>query len=308
MEAAFCGCSMSRTRRNDFFYLPLGEADIRREFYVTGWGVADYAPGEAYPRPGHPEDYDFRWERGRVLGDFAVVLIADGEGEYEDRRLGRLQWRAGEVLLLPPGQWHRYRPRADCGWREEWCTVNGEYLRRLQAKGIFPHSARLRRLDDPAACRRALARLRSAAGKNSLLVESRVFEVLAHALEDRAADGIDATPAVTGHPTVDRALEFILLNCHRPITAASVARETGTPLRTLERHFEAVHERSPSKEIRWCRVQRATVMLRESRMSVKEVGYACGYGGAKGLTRALRAIHARVPSDFRVEGGRRRRS
>ncbi|MBX7120597.1 MAG: AraC family transcriptional regulator [Opitutaceae bacterium] len=299
---------MSRTRRNDFFYLPLGEADIRREFYVTGWGVADYAPGEAYPRPGHPEDYDFRWERGRVLGDFAVVLITDGEGEYEDRRLGRLQWRAGEVLLLPPGQWHRYRPRADCGWREEWCTVNGEYLRRLQAKGIFPHSARLRRLDDPAACRRALARLRSAAGKNSLLVESRVFEVLAHALEDRAADGIGATPAVTGHPTVDRALEFILLNCHRPITAASVARETGTPLRTLERHFEAVHERSPSKEIRWCRVQRATVMLRESRMSVKEVGYACGYGGAKGLTRALRAIHARVPSDFRVEGGRRRRS
>ncbi|MBE7540451.1 MAG: helix-turn-helix transcriptional regulator [Opitutaceae bacterium] len=290
---------MPRVRRNEFAYLPLAGADIRRELYVTGWGVADYDPGETYPHPGHPEDYDFHWERGRVLGDFAVVLISRGEGEYEDRRLGRLPWRAGEVLLLPPGQWHRYRPGRGTGWAEAWCTINGEYLHRLRAKGIFPRSACLRRLGDPAACQRALTRLRATAERNSLLVESRVFEVLAHALEDRATNDDPAGPAATGQPSVDQALEFIWLNCHRPIDAAAVARETGTALRTLERHFSTAHERSPSAEIRWCRTQRAIVMLRESRMSVKEVGYACGFGGAKGLTRALRTLHARSPSDYR---------
>ncbi|MBA4136047.1 MAG: hypothetical protein C0518_01870 [Opitutus sp.] len=292
---------MSCARRNKFFYLPLDSADIRRELYVTGWGCAIYAPGESYPHAGHPADYDFRWERGRKLGDFAIVLISTGAGEYEDRHLGRVEWIAGEVLLLPPGHWHRYRPARDSGWTEEWCTLNGEYLHRLRAKGIFPRAAQLRRLSNPSQCRRALAQLRASASKNSLLVESRVFEVLAHALEDRASEVGHVGPQVTGEPVVDRALEFIWLNSHRPLTAASVARETGTTLRTLERHFETSHERSPGQELRWCRAQRAIVMLRENQMSVKEIGYACGFGGAKGLARALRALYARTAASYRAQ-------
>ena len=291
---------MASRQQTSFTYLPLTSTDIRRELYVTGWGHDIYASGAPYPHPGHPAEYNFSWATGRVLGDFAVVLITNGVGEYEDRRVGRVTWSAEEVLLLPPGHWHRYRPLFKTGWAEEWCTLNGEYLHRLRAKGFFPRTGQLRQLSEPAACAAALRRLRTGARTNSFLLESRVLEVLAHALEGRETRSHDYSPSYAGEPLVDRALEYIWLNSHRPIGSRDVAMAVGTTRRTLERNFALSHERSPAAEIRWCRAQRAIVMLRESYISVKEVGYATGFGGSKGLVRALHSLWRRTPSDFRA--------
>ena len=59
-----------------------------------------------------------------------------------------------------------------------------------------------------------------------------------------------------------------------------------------------------AEEIEWCRVQRATLMLRESRMSVKEIGYATGFAGSRRLIRAFQRLHHITPSQFRQEAKR----
>ncbi len=92
----------------EFRYLPVTKSDIDRELYVTCLGRLRYEPGASYPCAGHPRDHNFDWAHGRELGDFAVVLIEKGGGEFEDRSLGRVRWNEGEVLLLPSGVWHRY--------------------------------------------------------------------------------------------------------------------------------------------------------------------------------------------------------
>jgi transcriptional regulator GlxA family with amidase domain len=207
------------------------------------------------------------------------------------------------VLLIPAGCWHRYRPIRAVGWREVWCTVNGEYLHRLRAQGGFPRAPLLRRLTDPSAFLAAMQRLHDNASVNSLLVESCALEAIARALEDNEVSHRGYEPAVTGTPVVDRALEYIWLNSHRPINVTDVAATLGTTRRRLERHFQRSHERSVAEELTWCRIERAKILLTESRMSAKEVSYATGFGDPKRMTRAFQAKVGTSPHRFRTRLG-----
>ena len=267
-----------------FLYLPVTKTDIHRELYVTSVGRLTYKPGALYPCAGHPRDYNFEWARGRELGDFAAVLIERGSGEFEDRRLGRVPWAEGEILLLPPGAWHRYRPTRAVGWTESWVCANGALLHRLRANGFFPLTPLLRKLGEPAAVRMAYAALHQMAENgNSLQLSARALACFGAALEGLELGHRGDTLTVTGNDLVDRAIEFILLNCHRPLNVTIVAEALHTARRTLERAFADAHERSVAEEVAWSRVARARLMLAEGHMSLKEIGYATGFGGAKRL-------------------------
>jgi AraC-like DNA-binding protein len=277
------------SRAVGFDYLPVSSADVRREIYVTSVGRLRYAAGQAYPCPGHPAEYGFDWQRGRTLGDFALVLLEAGRGEYEDRALGRLAWKAGELLLLPPGVWHRYRPQRAVGWTESWLCVNGDYLHRLRAKGIFPRGALLRQLRDNRAYGRALAGVQQLArGGNTLRLAAAALDCVALAVEADEVRHRGQSGAASADPLLNLALDHIWLNSHRPLTAGSLAATLGQTRRTLERRFALHHERTIAEEIRWCRLQRARQLIAESQMSLKEIGFAAGFGGAQRLRRALR--------------------
>jgi AraC-like DNA-binding protein len=266
---------------------------------VTSWGRGDYQPGDPYPIVKHPDDYHFEWSKGRVLSDFSIIFLRAGAGDYEDKTLGRLRWKAGEVLLLPSDTWHRYRPDRTTGWSESWLCLNGEYIHRLRAKGFLPRTALLRTLSDPDAFVAAELRLQETAEGNSMLVTSRALELLALALEGHETGHRGLQPPSTGHPLVDRALEFIWLNSHRPLTVTLLGNELGATRRTLERTFAKIHTRSLASEIMWCRLQRARLLLTESEMQVKEVGHATGFAGSKRLIRAFQREFHQTPTEFR---------
>ena len=61
--------------------LPLNDRLFQEPFYVTHAGWERVGPHQSYPRPGHPSYYAFKWEEGRVLGEFCLALITSGRGE-----------------------------------------------------------------------------------------------------------------------------------------------------------------------------------------------------------------------------------
>ena len=119
-------------RAKDFFrYLPVSEREEQWGLYVTAGGFNAIAPGDQYPRPGHPRGYAFSMSQGRLLPEYQVLYITRGEGEFESKPSGLKKVAAGSVILLFPGVWHRYRPCPDVGWDEYWISYNGPYVERL---------------------------------------------------------------------------------------------------------------------------------------------------------------------------------
>jgi AraC-like DNA-binding protein len=118
-------------------YFAISNTDRAWGLYVTGVGHALVSPGDAYPPPVHPVAYFFEWERGRVLDEFVLLHIRKGRGIFDSRHSHDLPVDAGDVLLICPNQWHRYRPDPASGWEEFWITFSGEMANNWQARDLL---------------------------------------------------------------------------------------------------------------------------------------------------------------------------
>ncbi len=288
-----------------FYYPEVAEADIARGLYLTSIGRILYPPAAGYPTPGHPPEYQLKQKSGRRLGDFALLWIEEGEGQVQTASLGRMPLLPGNVLLLPPGAWHRYRPDTAVGWVERWLCANGSSLHRLSDNNAFPTSPEVRLIQDCEALNSAFDRLEEHAKRNSLLVSALALTVIALALGET-----DNLPA-TGHSEpescdgiVDAAIRFIWTNCHRVLGVNDIAKHVGISRRMLERRFAQTWPRSVAHELSLARVHRGRELLSEKVLTVKEAGYAAGFGGSRRFISAHRRIFGTTPGLARRQAAR----
>lgn len=115
---------------NNFKYLTHNPEDKRWGFYLMVAGSARIEPYTSYPPKGHPTGYNFEWRNGRVLQEFQINYITEGEGIMETRK-GRYNIKAGSIILLHPYIWHRYKPVREKGWFEHYIGFRGEIAEKL---------------------------------------------------------------------------------------------------------------------------------------------------------------------------------
>jgi len=288
-----------------YHYFEVGEQEIATGLYLTSVGWGGVRAGESYPAPGHPEDYDFSWSRGRVLTDTALVFIGTGRGEFETR-LEKTDWLPGQAVLLPPGLWHRYRPWRDTGWTESWLTLSGELTGRLwqQWEGSLP--IRPLAVPEPAAFGRDFERFIATVIRESgekpghARPQSLTWVAAGLDLAGRFIDAhLESTPLPVSDDGVDQALRFIRNHSHRPLTVQQMAAAVGMTRRTLERRFAQSVGRTPREELEWLRVQRARKLLVETRRPIKEIAFLCGFREPRGLIRACRRWLGAAPGRLR---------
>ena len=118
-------------------YLPISPEAAQWGAYVTTAGYEAVAPHAPYPPHTHPTGHHFTWEKGRVLTAFQFIYIERGRGEFESAASGRLLVEAGDLVVLFPNVWHRYRPDPETGWDEHWMEFDGDYIRTLMRRKEF---------------------------------------------------------------------------------------------------------------------------------------------------------------------------
>jgi AraC-like DNA-binding protein len=287
-----------------YHYLPVSDNMRDWELYVTGLGQQTYAPGEPYPKVGHPSLYHFDWREGRVLPEYSVILITSGAGEYQFRNSPLRKCHAGDALFIAPGQWHRYRPLPATGWTELWMCVGGEYLHRLRSRGVSFQQPHVKLGDNFTRTRDALiellASVRERLNHNNPRLTAKALEVIASIAD--TDDGQIPPPGVEGasDPRVVNAIQFIWDNSHRSLHISDVAAVVGASPRTLERQFAAAHSRSVRAEIEWSRYVRARRLLHDSSLPIKEIAYACGFGDPRRMIDVFRRQEGVLPSHIRA--------
>ncbi len=281
--------------------LPLNDRLFQEPFYVTHAGWERVGPHQSYPRPGHPSYYAFRWEEGRVLGEFCLALITSGRGELQTRQ-GRQFLRAGDALLYQPGEWHRHRPIKSVGWSNVWINFNGNLPHRWLRDGNFRLDKNLvrvanRRLFEKQ-FRHLVESVDAAGTRNSLQFSWQSIGLLSHFLMDAtSADHPQTTRS--GDAMVDTAMDFIWSQSHNQIGVPEVASHTGVNRRTLERRFKSVTGSSLLNEIQRCRISRAALLLRETDVPIKYVIGRAGFSSYQRLRRAFQKHFRLSPENYR---------
>ena len=94
--------------RERFDYIPT-EREYAWGLYVAGTGRRVEPPQAHYQQP--ERIGSCQWNNGRVLRDYGILYITDGQGSFKSRDSRWHKVRAGDILLLFPGIWHNYLPR-----------------------------------------------------------------------------------------------------------------------------------------------------------------------------------------------------
>ena len=286
-------------------YLPSSPMTQVWGLAVTGGGTQKVAAGEPYPPPGHPADHGFTWDEGRVLGAMQLVLILDGKGRFESRDFPHREVSRGDVFVLPPRRWHRYRPAEATGWEELWIELEGPVVDRLIASGQLEPAARVIPCRRPTELERVMRE-----------IHAKLSWIKASSNDaERGALGLQALAMIVGESTpgrahsdqatwVQEAEQRMAADLRHAPRAETLARELGVSYSHFRREFRRVTGMAPHRYLARLRLDRARRMLGSSGVGLDQLADRLGYSSAFHLSAAFKQEFGVSPRTWRALAAR----
>lgn len=100
---------------------------------------------------------------------------------------------------------------------------------------------------------------------------------------------------------VVKAMIFIRENIHRQITVEDVVRATTISRRSLYSRFEAVTGHSINNEIQQRKLQKFKRLLKEKKLSIKEVAYQVGFDEVAHVSRWFSSLENISPTEWKIK-------
>ncbi|MBL4676608.1 MAG: AraC family ligand binding domain-containing protein [Mucilaginibacter sp.] len=122
---------------NYYKYLPVSREDENWGLCVLNTGCTHIEPTGTYPIKNHPAHHYFNWTIGRVLNEYQIIYITKGKGLFESDSCKRREIKAGTIIVLFPGERHRYKPDNETGWDEYWIGIRGDIIDNLVKKNFL---------------------------------------------------------------------------------------------------------------------------------------------------------------------------
>jgi len=126
-------------------YFAVSENDKSWGIHTLDCGTSRIEPGAKFPAPEHPESYQLSWKFGRILHEYQLIYLVDGQGLFESQSCEKCTLEAGSIILIYPEIWHRYKPAEEKNWHTYWVGFNGklahEFVKKLELTPTNPIKA-----------------------------------------------------------------------------------------------------------------------------------------------------------------------
>ena len=282
-------------------YNPPGRDALIWGVRVLDAGFEPFPPGKPYPaKEHHPAPYLYAWEEGRVFSEYQVLAITRGRGILETATCPHLDIQAGDLFILFPGEWHRFRPDPQTGWDENFVGFDGDYARHLMQSFFTPGEPLLRGAATPETVSliRSIAQM---AGETSpetaplvfadmiALITRLVLFTRVHASSERRAVRLK----------INAAREQILEQAFQHIDFRGVAASLGLSYTVFRRMFQKETGHAPLAYQLEVRISRARVLLEQTDLSVSEIAQRVGFANVFYFSKMFSKRAGQTPSACR---------
>jgi AraC-like DNA-binding protein len=214
--------------------------------------------------------------------------------------------RAGDLILTPPGIWHRYAPNKDTGWTEYWLMINGMEIHRLVREGFISPNCAVLEINDKDFLEGEYKSLMERVERKpqaSRQIATAALQVLATSLDIGTPKSSTwkpvSMPCTTDDILVSRACQYIW-NHHEPsINVADVVKHLRVARRTLERRFRETLGISIFDEIMKCRIARSKQMLSDTTLTLCEIASLSGFSRTYRMNLEFQKSEGISPSVYR---------
>ena len=77
------------------------ERDALWGLTVTTIGYEEIGPNDPYPTRGHADGYYFELEKGRILSEYQLLYIIEGEGVFHSRTVPEAHLKVNGIVTTP---------------------------------------------------------------------------------------------------------------------------------------------------------------------------------------------------------------
>ncbi|MFM6976355.1 MAG: AraC family transcriptional regulator [Sphingobacteriaceae bacterium] len=285
-------------------YFELEEQDDDLSVAIRTLGHHIHPPQTAYPDIKHPESHYFNWSKGRYLKEFQLLYISAGKGKFEANGMPPKEIEAGTVILLYPGQWHRYKPLKSTGWEEYWVGFNGAYAKHLLEQECFNPQNPILKVGFNAEYIAAFERLLDIVEKKDESYQKLTSFILIQLL------GILYTSVLLSNekiPRKERVIEevkkYINEHWNSEIDFDELAKTHHLSYAWLRKAFKEVTDTSLHQYHLMLRLRKAEQMIQESELSLSEISYSCGFETLQYFSKMFKAKFLINPSAIRKNKG-----
>ena len=282
-------------------YFPVSVRDRKWGWHVTTVGETSILPGESYPLAGHPKGYNFDWSKGRVLDCHALVYISHGRGSFESRKSAKQPIQAGQVILLFPGVWHRYRPDGETGWIEHWVGFDGDVVRRwVKNKFFSPHLP----VFNPGQEEKwltlfteltAVIKFNRPALQQVMAGFTAQMLGLLYSGQQAGLAGDDQVLLI-----VQKAIARMQTELESGLNAQALARELNVSYSSFRHTFQQHTGSSPHQYLLELRLVRARNLLTQTPRSIKEIAQQAGFDDEHYFCRFFKMKTGLTPGQWRI--------
>ena len=282
-------------------YLVVNPRDVQWGLTVSTVGYEEIGVADSYPTRGHADGYYFDIDKGRVLNEYQLLYITEGEGIFNSAHAKDIPLKAGDLFLLFPGEWHTYHPTGKNGWKSYWIGFKGKNVDdRVKAgflsvdKPIYHvgFSADIIRLYEE-----AYKRAQEEAPYSQQILAGIVNHLvgLMYALERSMELSKDHTRV----DMINLARLRIRESLEADLTIQQIAEDLGVSYSNFRKLFKEFTGISPALYQQDLRLQRAKELLATTTLSIKEIAYRLRFESTDYFSSKFKIKTGKKPSEFR---------
>lgn len=269
---------------------------VIRAALESGWPVGLFPSDIGY----YPNAAGHAVERPEGCGELILILCVKGVG-WAKLRGREYRIRAGQLLVIAPGEIHAYGASEEDPWSIYWCHGAGDLARSfasiLKSESDSPVLAVRDVGKLTAIFEEAIAELSHGYGLAQL---QRASGALVHLLGHL---GAQARRPPTEGTDVDERMEAVLhylrQNLHGRVKLPELARQCSLSMSHFCAVFKARTGFPPLDFYLRLRVQRACELLATTRLPIKQVSAEVGFGDPLYFSRVFRRVQGVAPMEYR---------
>jgi AraC-like DNA-binding protein len=286
-------------------YLTTSEDNRLWGIYLTGTGHIKVDKHTEYPLVDDPSHHYFHWSVGRRISEYQFLYITKGSGVFESELTRPRKINAGDLFILFPNIWHRFKPDKASGWNEYWVEFNGDLIRHYRTNQFldpknpvisiglqediietFNRMIQLVKEEKPG--------FQYLASGNLILILCQIFALRKY------------------YPFAGKLIEnkirqakmVIFENMNSPISQEEVAREVGMGYSLYRKKFREYTGVSPAQYQIQLRINKAKDLLIISNRPLKEIAHHLGFDSPDYFYKLFKQKTGFTPSDFREKNKR----
>lgn len=268
---------------------------------ITTVGHQNIDEKQHYPPEKHPLGYYFNVGKGRILNEYQLLYITNGNGVFTYGNSKQSYFiTEGKMFFLTPGVWHTYKPLENTGWNEYWIGFKGKMIERIVKEGFFLnrppvfHIGMNEEIIDLYYKAIEIAHEERAGFQQALCgIVMNILGLMFY--RDKTRDFEDEELI----KKINKAKVMMREDVYKSVTAEDIAKNLGISYSGFRRAFKELTGTSPSKYMLELKLNEAKLLLYSTTSPIKEISYNLNFENPDYFPIFFKKRTGKTPSEYR---------